>query len=273
MHTQVAAQHADWCRQSLCSIEGDILISNIDVVRSDSSEYLIPSLLVLKRKVDKVFGSQKVVSLSENRANVNERTCCDERGQHQFELFAKTILHQKGVVYKEPNEIPPARHMEIGSDVESVASSLDFSITETELLQLLTEEERNDIQACQVQQEQQLQQQMHQSMEESEMHSSILLSFISQFEKSVEVRPALPRENEENKTVLQYTYQIQPPARALDLHEQAMKKNGIALYHYNPVVTKKEFNTTQFLNETGSSVQSNRILFWKELLKEQIDLE
>ena len=62
-----------------------------------NGEYLIPSLLLLKKKVDKIFGSQKVVSLSEDRPAANEMTCGDESGYLQFKLFAENILKQNSI--------------------------------------------------------------------------------------------------------------------------------------------------------------------------------
>lgn len=262
-------RHEDWCRHSLCSIEGDILISNIDGFRSDSSEYLIPSLLVLKKKVDKVFGSQKVVSLSEDRPNVSELTCCSESGQKQFQLFAETVLKQKGGIVKQAEE--PKQPMELISPVDSTVSSLEFSVNEEELLLFLTEEEQKDIQACQ------LQPQPLQQSEGSEIHSSTLLSFISQYEKPVEAQPVNLLEKQ-GCVMNQYSYTLQPPSRLLEDHAKTMKANGVELYHYDTVVCKKEFEPVQFLNtctliDKQPVDQSNRILFWKEILKDQMDLE
>ena len=62
-----------------------------------NGEYLIPSLLLLKKKVDKIFGSQKVVSLSEDRPAANEMTCGDESGYLQFKLFAENIFNKSAI--------------------------------------------------------------------------------------------------------------------------------------------------------------------------------
>ena len=78
-----------WCTApKKIARKGDILISNIDTEMNVNGEYLIPSLLLLKKKVDKIFGSQKVVSLSEDRPVANEMTCGDESGYLQYFLVA-----------------------------------------------------------------------------------------------------------------------------------------------------------------------------------------
>ena len=72
------------------------------------SEYLIPSLQQLKKKVERVFGVQPSVVLSEVRAGVNEDTCGDECGKRQFRAFGEVFLKQNGVnvcVKREGSEI------------------------------------------------------------------------------------------------------------------------------------------------------------------------
>ena len=61
------------------------------------SEYLIPSLQQLKKKVERVFGVQPSVVLSEVRVGVSEDTCGDECGKRQFRAFGEVFLKQNGV--------------------------------------------------------------------------------------------------------------------------------------------------------------------------------
>lgn len=61
------SEYDPWSRHSICSLEGDILISNIESPDRGNDDYLIPSLLLLKQKVDLVFGSQPIISLSNDR--------------------------------------------------------------------------------------------------------------------------------------------------------------------------------------------------------------
>ena len=81
----------------MCSVEGDILVSNIVRREEGSSEYLIPSLQQLKKKVERVFGVQPSVVLSEAREGVSEDTCGDACGKRQFRAYGEALLKQHGV--------------------------------------------------------------------------------------------------------------------------------------------------------------------------------
>ena len=81
----------------MCSVEGDILVSNIVRREEGSGEYLIPSLQQLKKKVERVFGVQPSVVLSEAREGVSEDTCGDECGKRQFRAYGEALLKQHGV--------------------------------------------------------------------------------------------------------------------------------------------------------------------------------
>ena len=325
MHDSLLQEHVEWCRHSVCSIEGDALISNIQQTTSDSSDYLIPSLLVLKKKVDRVFGSQKVVSLSENRANVDENTCGDKEGYQQFFYYAKSLVHQsleseqvKELEKGDSREISRELSRELSREgevlktgveshdgklssqylfdrkedfsqidipeIESELDSLDILNDEEEILKFLTEEEKKDITECQslVTEE---------SVEEADIHSSILLSFISQFEKPMESQLQLEaqesqevqevqevQENQENHThqsiYRSYSYSIQPPSREVEVHEKKMKEMGIPFYHYDFIGEKKEFNPNDIINPPSIQEDTvNRIQFWKDVFKDQIHTE
>ena len=81
----------------MCSVEGDILVSNIVRREEGSGEYLIPSLQQLKKKVERVFGVQPSVVLSEAREGVSEDTCGDACGKRQFRAYGEALLKQHGV--------------------------------------------------------------------------------------------------------------------------------------------------------------------------------
>lgn len=81
----------------MCSVEGDILVSNIVRREEGSGEYLIPSLQQLKKKVERVFGVQPSVVLSEAREGVSEDTCGDACGKRQFHAYGEALLKQHGV--------------------------------------------------------------------------------------------------------------------------------------------------------------------------------
>lgn len=273
--------HINWCRHSLCSIEGDILLANIEVALSNSSDYLIPSLMVLKRKVDRVFGSQKVVSLSENRPHVNESTWSDEAGKAQFQLYAETVLKQNKVITSEFSSLSPLKVTPSEpSSLDCVAHNIGLSLQE------------HSEKGCP-------------SLEPSEIHSS-LLSYTSPYEKAGELsgcdhtspyekagepngcdHPS-PYENPEEpngcdhtslsiKYIHQYTYCVAPPSRSLKTLSKQMTTNHISLFHYNAVGNQKEFNTLQFLQHLPQFANSpldtngNRIQFWSELLKDEVD--
>ena len=81
----------------MCSIEGDALINNIVVDSHESPEYLIPSLKQLKMKVERVFGVQASVVLSEAREGVGVDSCGDASGKRQFRAFGEALLREHGV--------------------------------------------------------------------------------------------------------------------------------------------------------------------------------
>lgn len=263
-----------------------------------NGEYLIPSLLLLKKKVDKIFGSQKVVSLSEDRPAANEMTCGDELGYLQFKLFAENILKQNSIstdhsiiTNSKPdlasaedadsitNQIDAANitnpsnketiNLSNNSSIKSEASSFDnLFLNEDEWNELLNEVTEN---------EEAIHPEVSAVTQESEIHSSILLSFISQFEKTTVSNPSLPSSISSSQVVHTYSYSIQPPSRSLHSLQHHMKEVGIAPVYYNDLTGLKEFNPTGFLasystsSSLSHSLQTNRILFWKDLLHDQFN--
>lgn len=250
------------------------MISNIVVENDHSGDYLIPSLLMLKRKVEKVFGSQEVENLTENRPNTSELTCSDEVGQVQFKQFAENVLRNNELLTKESLTLPTAACHEMHlSDVESQSDSIEAVVNDDDLFDLLSETEKKDVNLTQFQPNEK-----ERDPEESEIHSSLLLSFISQYEKCTEL-PPVPSLISEDDRVNQYVYQIQPPSRSLSFHAKRMKDSHLDVYHYDTVGDKKEFDTVRYLSSLPSyediqiDPNRNRILFWKELLKDQQELE
>ena len=76
----------------MCSIEGDILVSNLIRPEREASSYLIPSLSMLKGKVDRVFGSQPMIPLSQKRKDVDVDVCGSRSGKEQFRVYAEVVL-------------------------------------------------------------------------------------------------------------------------------------------------------------------------------------
>lgn len=250
------------------------MISNVVIENSHSGEYLIPSLLMLKRKVEKVFGSQQVESLSENRPNTSELTCSDEVGQEQFKLFAENVLRNNELLTKESMTLPTTACQDIHvSDVESQSDSFEAIVNDDNLFDLLSETEKKDVDLTQFQPNEK-----ERDHQESEIHSSLLLSFISQYEKCTE-QPPVPSLISEGDRINQYVYQVQPPSRSFSLLTKRMKDSHLDVYYYNTVGDKKEFDTMRYLASLPSyediqvDPNRNRILFWKELLKEQQEME
>ena len=257
-----------------------------------NGEYLIPSLLLLKKKVDKIFGSQKVVSLSEDRPAANEMTCGDESGYLQFKLFAENILKQNSISIdhsiipdSKPDQLDtvdstnptnptnPTNEEAIilsnNSSIKSEASSFDnLFLNEDEWDELLNEVTEN---------EEVIHPEVSTITQENEIHSSILLSFISQFEKTTVSNPSLPSSISSSQVVHTYSYSIQPPSRSLHSLQHHMKERGIPPVYYNDLTGFKEFNPTGFLASYSTSLslshstQTNRILFWKDLLHDQFN--
>ena len=91
------SEYDPWSRHSICSLEGDILISNIESPDRGNDDYLIPSLLLLKQKVDLVFGSQPIISLSNDRKGVTVDVCSDSIGKEKFRLYAESIVKKKDI--------------------------------------------------------------------------------------------------------------------------------------------------------------------------------
>ena len=86
----------EWTRHSVCSIEGDILVSNLIRPEREASGYLIPSLSMLKGKVDRVFGSQPMLPLSQKRKDVDVDKCGSRAGKEQFRAYAEIVLGMGG---------------------------------------------------------------------------------------------------------------------------------------------------------------------------------
>ena len=95
-----------WSRHSICSIEGDILIQNIQPPNRGDDDYLIPTLLCLKQKVDRVFGSQPIATLSQEREGVDVHTCGDENGREQVRAYLQQALYveEKGEMYSQQKQ-------------------------------------------------------------------------------------------------------------------------------------------------------------------------
>ena len=93
------------------------------IERNQNEEYLIPSLLALKHKVERLFGTQPSVSLSESRVCKTENMCENEVGKRQFRLYAESMLENR-----KKNEMNSMNEKELdvdlGSEIEEVNETL-----------------------------------------------------------------------------------------------------------------------------------------------------
>ena len=113
----------------MCSVEGDILVSNIVRREEGSSEYLIPSLQQLKKKVERVFGVQPSVVLSEAREGVSEDTCGDACGKRQFRAYGEALLKQHGVEVCAKGDIEEEKEVETekeGAETEEKEEGMEI---------------------------------------------------------------------------------------------------------------------------------------------------
>ena len=72
-------------------------MSNLIRPEREASSYLIPSLSMLKGKVDRVFGSQPMIPLSQKRKDVDVDVCGSRVGKEQFRVYAEIALGIRGV--------------------------------------------------------------------------------------------------------------------------------------------------------------------------------
>ena len=116
-------------RHSLCALEGDISIIDVVIERNQNEEYLIPSLLALKHKVERLFGVQPSVSLSESRVSKTEDLCENEAMKRQFRLYAESVLESRKKSDRNDRSDRRATaekeiDIDLGSEIEEVNESL-----------------------------------------------------------------------------------------------------------------------------------------------------
>lgn len=116
----------------MCSVEGDILVSNIVRREEGSGEYLIPSLQQLKKKVERVFGVQPSVVLSEAREGVSEDTCGDACGKRQFRAYGEVLLKQHGVEVCVKGDIEEEKGEKGEKEIEKEEKEIEKEEMETE---------------------------------------------------------------------------------------------------------------------------------------------
>lgn len=107
-------------------------MQNIELPARGSDDYLIPPLLCLKRKVDRVFGSQPIVTLSQERLGVDVHTCGDELGKQQMKLFLHQSLHSDELIKKTSGE----NHGENQGEEQVIVSSTSADLQSTGLSQV-----------------------------------------------------------------------------------------------------------------------------------------
>ena len=116
-------------RHSLCALEGDISITDVVIERNQNEEYLIPSLLALKHKVERLFGVQPSVSLSESRVSKTADLCENEAMKRQFRLYAESVLESRKKSDGSDGSDRSATaekeiDIDLGSEIEEVNESL-----------------------------------------------------------------------------------------------------------------------------------------------------
>ena len=109
-------------------------MQNIELPARGSDDYLIPPLLCLKRKVDRVFGSQPIVTLSQERFGVDVHTCGDELGKQQMKSFLHQALHHDELIKKMSGETEGEGEGE--GDEQVIASSTSAGLQSTGLSQV-----------------------------------------------------------------------------------------------------------------------------------------
>ena len=241
------SEYGSWTRHSICSLEGDILVSNIESPVRGNEEYLIPSLLLLKQKVDRVFGSQPIVSLSQDRKGVTVDVCGDSVGKEQFRIFAESVVKKTGA--------PSV------SDVSSIEGNLVLSPTPPIPLQPIPPA---SIQSSSLP--------THSSSSPyTPSFTSLSLSTVTQ------PFPLLPSPSLIRQSTIHHRlhFIITPPSHSL-LDSLLAKYNQPPCF-YDTLGISREFDCTSYLESLGliqpsQKYYQNRIVFWKELLSQQISL-
>lgn len=317
-------------------MEGDIAITDLVIDRNQNAEYLIPSLLALKHKVERLFGVQPSVSLSESRSTKAEDLCENEAMRFQFRCYAESVMMSKNNSNRNENEnendnvnenenvnekkkkknlkknerdsmnemeMEMEMEVELGSEIEDVNESLlccdpllsggEMNGKDRETLDFSNGKE------CKLgksgsEMENQSENDQNRNEFESENHPN------ESNEKKNEIHPCeknttntkqsydykqiiLPK-REKWKPLFadgeilyrRFLYSIKPPSRDSVVLKDLMKSYHLPCCHYDDLVTMKEFNTTEVLNELEHEIElkgeqtkqqsENRIEFWKEIL-------
>lgn len=208
------------------------MVGNIEIPDRGNEDYVIPSLLVLKQKVDLVFGSQPIVSLSNDRKGVSVDTCGDSIGKERFRFYAKSILNKKDMM----DEGESTSYL----DVTPSISLTPLSVQPSSLI--------------------------------NTPQSSYSLPTPSTYQR---LSLSLPFSSSLSSSYHRLHFLSTPPSRT---HVDSL----LAKYHqplcfYDTLGTTHEFDTLSYLQSLGliqpsQKCYQNRLIFWKEMLSQQISL-
>lgn len=287
--------------------------------RNQNEEYLIPSLLALKHKVERLFGVQPSVSLSESRVSKTEDLCENEAMKLQFRVYAESVLMNNKNKNQENDsikEMERKREMEVeaelGSEIEEVNESLlswdplissgerkgkelktslngkdgerlNFSNENEWKLGKSVSEMENQSENDQNGKEFERGNHPNESNEtKNETHSCEKTATNSK--QSYDYKQLILPKREKWKPLFadgeilyrRFLYSLKPPSRDSVVLKDLMKSYHLPCCHYDDLVTMKEFNTAEVLNEFDpenalkeeqtKQQSGNRIEFWKEIL-------
>ena len=300
----------------MCALEGDIHITDLVIERNQNEEYLIPSLLALKHKVERLFGVQPSASLSESRVSKTEDLCENEAMKLQFRVYAESVLmnNENNNNKNKENDSMKEQEMEVelGSEIEEVNESLlswDPLISGGEMKgkelktslngkdgDTLNSSNGNEWKLGKSGSEMENQGENDQNGKEFEMEnhpneSNEMKIETHSCEKTTTNKKQL---NDYKQLILpkrekwkplfadgeilyrRFLYSLKPPSRDSVVLKDLMKSYHLPCCHYDDLVTMKEFNTAEVLNEFDpekalkeeqtKQQSGNRIEFWKEIL-------
>lgn len=297
-------------------MEGDIHITDLVIDQNQNEEYLIPSLLALKHKVERLFGVQPSVSLSESRVSKAEDLCENEAMKLQFRIYAESVLMNNKNKEKENDSMKKMEkemEAELGSEIEEVNESLlswdplissgerkgkelkaslngkdgerlSFSNGNEWKLEKSVSEMENQSENDQNGKEFESGNHPIESNEMKNETHSCEKTTTNNKQQSYDYKQLILPKREKWKPLFadgeilyrRFLYSLKPPSRDSVVLKDLMKSYHLPCCHYDDLVTMKEFNTAEVLDEFDpenalkeeqtKQQSGNRIEFWKEIL-------
>ena len=256
-------------RHSLCALEGDIHIKNLLVQRHEDSEYLIPSFLMLKKKVERLFGVQPSASLTQDRSQKADY-CSSVIGKAQFELYARELLKQNHISLDDTKS-----NIESESEIETVNESLlsngTFSPEKKAMELMKLQQSKEQMESVELKEPEEPEEPEKPVLTESMKQVSLkrVLEWSDyEFPKKMAWRPLF---SEGSTLFHRYRYSIKVPSRDTVVLKQLMLSYQLPHCHYDDIVMTKEFNTQEILNRFfgsyESGLNSNRLQFWQDIIE------